>query len=240
MAPDCLTPDCITDEQWRIYQRVIADSKAAGIPFAVGGGIAMGVYTGMFRDTKDIDLYVVPEHREAIQAILSAAGLEDYYDQLPYDRGWIYRSIQGKVIVDIIWSMANYKAPVDERWITGGPQVEIRGEQLRVVPPEEMIWAKLYIMQRDRCDWPDVLNLIRAQADRLDWRHLLERLGPDAPILYANLGIFRWLCPEAAGSMPSWLIEHVSAVDCPGKGPEISRRRADLLDRRPWFNLLAE
>jgi hypothetical protein len=230
-----MTADCITDEQWSVYRRVIADAKAAGLDFAVGGGMAMGVYTGMWRDTKDIDLYVIPKNRERLQSVLTAAGLADYYDQLPYDRGWIYRSFQGKVIVDIIWSMANYKAEVDERWIHGGPEVEVRGERFRIVPAEEMIWAKLYVMQRDRCDWPDVLNLVHAQAQNLEWEHLLDRLGSDAPVLYANLAIFRWLCPDAAGSLPSWLLEQIRTVECPGAPPDLTCRRAELLDRRPWF-----
>ena len=29
-----------------------------------------------------------------------------------------------------------------------------------MLPPEELIWAKLYVLQRDRSDWPDILNLL--------------------------------------------------------------------------------
>src|SRR5262245_54411066 len=127
-------PECISEEQWTVYQRVIADCRKAGIPFAAGGGLAIGVYTGLWRATKDIDLYVLPKDRERMWQILNNAGLVDYYDQLPYDRAWIYRSIQieNKVIVDIIWAMANHKAEVDERWIFAGPEVTIWGETFRI------------------------------------------------------------------------------------------------------------
>jgi hypothetical protein len=75
---------------------------------AVGGGLAIGVCTGTWRDTKDIDSYVLPKDREILKGILTRAGLDDYYNQLPYDRAWIYRSIRDKVIVDVIWAMANH------------------------------------------------------------------------------------------------------------------------------------
>jgi hypothetical protein len=231
--------DCMSDDQWEIYHRVIDACKAAGLEFAVGGGLAIGVYTGLWRETKDIDLYVLPQDREAMIQILSRLGLQDYYDQLSYDRAWIYRSVQDKTIVDVIWAMANHKTEIDERWVKGGPEVTIRGETFRLVPPEEMIWAKLYVVQKDRCDWPDVLNLLYAQRDKLDWGHLLDRLGEDAPILHAALIVFGWLCPTLAEELPKWLwkeLQNARPSDSTGEG---GRRRAELLDRRPWFGITA-
>src|SRR5437879_4785997 len=116
-----MSPECITEEQWTVYETVVERCRAAGLRFAIGGGLAIGVYTGLWRETKDIDFYVLPEDRETLQQILTSAGLTDYYDQLPYDRAWIYRSIRDSVIVDVIWSMANHKQDVDETWILGGP-----------------------------------------------------------------------------------------------------------------------
>src|SRR5258706_6207143 len=118
-----MAPNGLTDEQWSVYERILADCHAAGLRFAVGGGLAVGVYTGVWRQTKDIDFYVMPQDREILKGILTNAGLIDYYDQLPYDRAWIYRSIHDNVIVDVIWAMANHKREVDERWILGGPEI---------------------------------------------------------------------------------------------------------------------
>src|SRR3954465_3927527 len=115
--------------------------------------------------------------------------------------------------------------------------VTIRGVSFRVVPPEEMIWAKLYVLQKDRCDWPDVMNLIEAQRQRLDWNHLLARLGSDAPLLRAVLSLFGWLCPGQR--LPRSLQEQIDSAPPPEPGPESGRRRAELLDRRPWFQNLA-
>jgi len=230
-----MLPDCTSEEQWSVYQRVIADFRASGIPFAVGGGLAVGVYTGLWRDTKDIDLYVLRKDVDCAKEILNRAGLVDYYSRLPYDRAWIYRSVHDKTIVDVIFSMANHKADVDETWIMGGPEVTIRGETFRIVPPEEMIWAKLYVLQKDRCDWPDVFNMIYAQHEQLDWGHLVARLGSDAALLRSVLTVFGWLCPKLTRRLPRWLWEETE-----NPATETSLRPADLLDRRNWFIPAAE
>ena len=232
-----MASDCMTDEQWRIYRQVIRACKAAGFPFAVGGGLAIGVYTGLWRETKDIDFYVLPEDRRKLQEILTGLGLEDYYEQLPYDRAWIYRSAQDKIIVDVIWAMANHKTEIDEQWVSCGPEVTVRGETFRLVPAEELAWAKLYVMQKDRCDWPDALNVIRAQRDTLDWRRLLDRLGDDAPILRAVLILFAWLRPDLARELPRSVWEKLETPAQIETTEEAASRRADLLDRRPWFGV---
>ncbi len=222
----------MSGEQWELYRAVIADAKKAGISFAIGGGLAVGVYSGRWRETKDMDFYVLREDSERLKKVLAKHGLVDYYEQLPYDRQWIYRSIKDKIIVDVIWSMANYHAQVDETWINAGPEIIIRGETLRVVPVEEMIWAKLYVLQKDRCDWPDVINMIYAQRRTLNWNHLVDRLGDDAPLLKALLSIGAWLCPNLPKELPSDLISQIErrSVGVPSQGS-----RADLLDRRNWL-----
>lgn len=229
-------PEEIPDEQWSIYKRVLDAARARGLRFAGGGALAVAAYTGHWRNTKDLDLYVLPQDREAMIEVVTEAGLSDYYDELPYDRSWIYRANRGEIIVDVIWAMANGRAQVDEVWIAEGPQVDVRGELLRVVPPEEMIWSKLYVLQRDRCDWPDVLNLIYATGPTLDWDHLLDRMGEDAPVLTGVLSVFSWLCPGRVSELPDWLWERLpSPGPQRGSPPDIIRRRVDRLDTRPWF-----
>src|SRR3954466_8880212 len=48
----------ITEDQWRIYKRVIDEVTRRNIPFALGGAVAFGTYTGRWRNTKDMDLYI--------------------------------------------------------------------------------------------------------------------------------------------------------------------------------------
>lgn len=80
-----------------------------GINFSIGGALASTTYSGQWRNTKDIDLYIRKSDREKMVEVLSGAGLADYYDQKPYDRDWIYRSCRDDLIVDVMWAMAKMR-----------------------------------------------------------------------------------------------------------------------------------
>jgi hypothetical protein len=212
------------------------EARAAGARFAFGGAFATAVYTGELRNTKDFDFYVLPEQRETMRLAIARAGLEDYFDRMAYDRSWIYRGSAGDIIVDAIWAMANLRASVDERWLTHGPEVQLRGERLRAIPIEELIWSKLYVLQRERSDWGDVLNLIGTRADAIDWEHLLNRLGEDAPLLGGALSVFGWLAPARAHDIPLQVWQRLGLrPPGPVSNPHVTEARAHLLDGRPWF-----
>jgi hypothetical protein len=228
----------IPDADWAVYHQVIREVRLTGIRFAFGGAFATAVYTGQLRNTKDFDFYVLPEDRERMKEAISRAGLQDYFEQLPYDRSWIYRASQGDVIVDAIWQMANDRALVDPEWLSQGPEVSVRGERLRAIPVEELIWSKLYVLQRQRSDWGDILNLIDAQAGAIDWDHLSNRLADDLPLLSAVLLVYGWLAPDRAGDIPA-AVWSCLALQPPCRDPsqELPRWRANLLDSRPWFRV---
>ncbi len=220
---------------------MIQEARSAGVRFAFGGAFATAVFTGELRNTKDFDFYILPEDRDAMKEATGLAGLTDHFDRLPYDRSWIYRASEGDVLVDSIWAMANQRAYVEPTWLTRGPLVEIRGEQLRAIPIEELIWSKLYVLQRGRTDWGDVLNLISAQTNSIDWDHLLDRLSTDAPLLTAVLAVFAWLDPGRAQSIPQSVWNRLGLMPT---GPDAQssaeiQARAGLLDSRPWFRASA-
>jgi hypothetical protein len=226
----------IPDSEWAVYSRVIREVRSAGIRFAFGGAYATAVYTDQLRNTKDLDFYILPADGERIERALTRAGLHDHFDQLSYDRKWIYRASQGDILVDAIWQMANYRAQVDEQWLVRGPEVVIRGEALRAIPIEELIWSKLYVFQRERCDWTDVFRLIDARSASINWEHLLDRLADDAPLLAGALEVYSWLAPDRAGQIEQGVWGRLG-LPYPAliPNPELSRARADLLDSRPWF-----
>lgn len=229
--------DAISASEWKIYLAAMNALREGGVPFMLGGGFALATFTGRWRDTKDIDFYIHPEHREAAMAALKKAGFDDYFSRRPYDRKWIYRSIRKDVIVDVIWAMANQRAQVDEIWFERAGSVEVRGEHLRVVPMEEFLWCKLYIMQRDHCDWTDVFNLLYVAGPSLDWSHLFKRVEEDVPLLKAMLMVYGWLCPKAARKLPPALLRRLNlSREFPPHKPK--RNHIRLFDSRGWFAAL--
>lgn len=222
----------IPDEEWQCYRPAVVALTEADVPFALGGGFAFSALSGRLRNTKDMDLFILPADRDrAVQAV-TRAGFVDFYAQEPYDRGWIYRGFHDGLILDLIWQMANYRAEVDERWLTDGPCTEWRGLPLRVIPPEELVWAKLYVVQRGRCDWPDLLSVLQAQGETMDWKHLIQRVGPDLPLLASLVKLFSWLVPDTARHLPDWLWKR---LEISPPVPADRKRRIDLLDSRDWF-----
>jgi hypothetical protein len=219
----------IPDFQWVVFHKVLALARERGIRFSVGGSMALAFYTGQPRETKDLDLCVLPEDRKAMIDVLQEAGLDDYFKVQPYDRAWIYRGTLDGVIVDVIWSMANQRSHVDEMFLSRGPEALLHSEPVTMLPAEELIWWKAYVLQHDRCDWPDVLNLIYATASDLNWNFLVARFADDMPILQSILTVFAWLCPDRVKYLPEW-----ARKSFPGPKPGATSRSA-LLDGRPWF-----
>jgi Domain of unknown function (DUF1814). len=230
----------IADAQWVVFRAAIAAARDNQIPFALGGAVALAYYTRQWRPTKDLDMYVKPDDRERLIAAIREAGLRDLFDEQPYDRRWIYRSHIHNVIVDIIWAMANLTAEVDDAWLNRGPILRVRGVEVRVLPPEELVWTKLYVLQRDRCDWPDILNILCSAAPSVDWAYLLERIADDAPLLSAVLAVFTWLCPGQSLNLPDWVRERLSLPKSDNPNLPMDRQRACKLDSRPWLRLIPE
>ncbi|MCU1338280.1 MAG: hypothetical protein JWO19_3861 [Bryobacterales bacterium] len=226
--------EVVTPEQTTIFETIFREAARKGISFAIGGSLATALHAGISRPTRDLDLYVKPEDKDRTIALLPDLGFSDYYDQLPYDRGWIYRGVSGDIIVDVIWQMANRRAVVDECWISRGPLIACGAKHVRVLPIEELIWTKLYVLQKDRCDWPDILNLLEFSFDTIDWRYLAGRVGEDLPVLQAVLDVYSWLHPNLDGRLPEWLRGRNGAGHVPA--PEnVTRERAAILDSRPWL-----
>jgi hypothetical protein len=224
----------IPEGQWTFYRRAIVALREAGVRFILGGGFALAAYMGRWRNTKDMDLYILPEEREKAVAALNRIGFADYYSTLSYDRAWIYRATCGGVIVDLIWAMANQRAEVDEMWFRNASPATFRGENLPVVPVEELLWCKLYILQRDHSDWTDVWNLLQAAGHEVNWEHLLWRLEEDWPLLKAALTVYLWLCPEQVRRLPAWLRTRLNLLS-PAIPSSSQHSHARLLDSRNWF-----
>jgi len=135
--------------------------------------------------------------------------------------------------VDIIWAMANQRAHTDKLWFEHSQMANVRGETLAVIPVEEFLWCKLYIMQRDHCDWTDVFNLLYAVGPRINWGRLLGRLEEDWPLLKGVLTVYGWLCPKQARRLPESLHRKLKLPQPKPSSPK--RDHVRLLDTRGWF-----
>lgn len=225
--------ELIPPHDWEFCRPLIRDAGDAGILCALGGGLAFSFYSCRRRNTKDVDLLIKPQDREQVIDILARHGFEDYFDQEPYDRTWIYRGFREGVICDIIWTLPNHRFEVDDDWFLRAQTTSIHGQQVKLITMEDLIRVKLYVLQRKRSDWPDIMNLLYQQAAHIQWRTLICLLGDDAPLLGALLQVYAWMEPVGARSIPheAWGMLGIRVPDM----QEAVENRRFLLDTQDWF-----
>lgn len=228
----------VPPEQWAVLRAGTATIHATGASSLLAGALALATYTGHWRNTKDIDVIIKAADRQRAVAALQAAGFSDYYEREAYDRAWIFRGFKEGVIFDVIWALPNHRVEIDDAWFEHAATVTLRDRIFHVAPAEEIVRVKLYVMQRERCDWVDVLNVLAATVEDMDWPRLVARMGRDLPLLHGALAIFNWMCPGRAQRLPSWLRRDFAlpaiATD---DATAMEARRVALFDTRPWFAL---
>jgi hypothetical protein len=113
--------------------------------------------------------------------------------------------------VDVIFSSGNGVAVVDDQWFEYATEREVLGVKVMVAPPEESIWSKAFVMERERFDGADVAHIILAVGDQLDWRRLIDRFGPQWRVLLAHLVLFGFIYPSERSKVPPDVIEELTA-----------------------------
>ena len=225
--------ELIPPHDWEFIRPVIRDADAAGIKNAIGGGIAFSFYSCRRRNTKDVDFLVRPQDRDGMVEILNRHGFEDYFDQEPYDRSWIYRGFREGVICDLIWTLPNHRFEVDDAWFLRCRTTVIHGQEVQLITMEDLIRVKLFVLQRHRTDWPDIMNLLYQQAENVQWRTLICLLDEDAPLLGALLQVYAWMEPAGARRIPrdAWKMLGIREPQMEDTG----ENRKFLLDTNDWF-----
>src|SRR4030095_12962312 len=109
----------------------------------------------------------------------------------------------GDCYVDLIFSSGNGVAEVDDDWFRHAVEGEVLGLRVQLTPPEESIWSKAYVMERERYDGADVAHLLHTQADRLDWQRLVRRFGPHWRVLLSHLIVFGFIYPADRARIPA-------------------------------------
>lgn len=192
------------------YLRTLTVLTEAGIPFLVGGAYALTFYTGIERHTKDFDVFVRREHYGDVERALGAAGIAT---ELAFPH-WLGKASCEHGSIDVIFSSGNGLSQVDAAWFEHSAVGPVLGVELRICPPEEMIWSKAFITERERYDGADIMHLLLACAERLDWRRLLERFDGHWRVLLSYLGLFGFVYPSERARIPAWvmsdLIERLS------------------------------
>src|SRR5205809_583615 len=185
------------------HRKSVAVLQAAEIPFLIGGAYVVEVYAGVSRSTKDFDLYIRPKHVKAALDALDGAG---YETELTFPH-WLAKAKYGGDMLDLIFRAGNGLCEVDDSWFERARDEELLGVPVKHCAPEEMIWMKAYIMERERFDGADIAHILRCCAEDIDWVHLVRRFGPDWRVLLSHLVLFGYIYPGERARIPAAIME---------------------------------
>src|ERR1700712_1230959 len=199
------TARAIHDPAAEFYIDALRKLHDSGIPFLVGGAFAFSHYSHVRRDTKDIDVFVRPED---LPRVLQAFAQLGYQTEIPFPH-WLGKIHRGAHFMDIIFSSGNGLARVDDLWFEHSIKTNVLGVIVRMSPPEEMIWSKAFIQERERYDGADVVHLLRETGPSLDWPRLLMRFGDYWRVLLSQLILFGFVYPDRRQNVPGWVMDEL-------------------------------
>jgi Aminoglycoside-2''-adenylyltransferase len=232
-------PDVLSPETADYYRSVIKTLNRSGIPYLIGGAYAFAYYTGIARHTKDIDIFVRAEDAESTLGALATAGCET---EMTFPH-WLGKAFRGDDFCDVIFSSGNGVARVDDLWFTHAVSAHVFGESVRLIPAEEMIWSKGYILERERFDGADICHVLLARGDRLDWERLLMRFDGHWRVLLSHLVLFGFVYPGEHTEVPNWVMEELlHRVTEEVASPEPNERlcQGTLLSREQYLKDIRE
>jgi hypothetical protein len=214
--------------QIEAFGRALRVMNASGIRYLIAGAFAGHAYTGIWRNTNDLDIFLKAENVAGALVALQQAGFETRVE----DGHWIAKAFWDSYLIDLIFGMSNGLMQVTDDWFHGCRMATIAGESARLIPLEELVAAKVYIALRERFDGADVAHLIRSSKGHIDWNRVLARLGENRGLLLWHFIFFDYVYPGHTDYLPQELAERLyEEMRARWKSPGDSRSfRGMLLD----------
>ncbi|WP_242917640.1 nucleotidyltransferase [Pontibacter liquoris] len=190
------------DEFYESALNLLAQSKT---DFLVGGGFALRLYTGLMRDTKDLDVFCKSGDCPRIMKWFNEQG----YQTEMTDPRWLAKAIIGDNFVDVIFNNPGNHCAVSDSWLERSVKGELFGVKVRYIPAEALIWSKLYVQNRERYDGGDINHIILRWGDKLDWKWLWRHMEQHWQLLLAQLLSFQFVYPSDRDLIPRWLFDEL-------------------------------
>lgn len=188
------------------YKEALEILNETGCSYLLGGAFAMFQYTGIFRDTKDLDIFCKSSEYTKILKHFAELG----YDTELTDVRWLAKITKGDFFIDIIFDTVNNICRVDDSWFEYASTGDFEGIPVQFIPAEELIWCKIYVQNRERNDNADINHTLLKYGRNLDWKRLFNRLDQHWHLLLAQLLIFQFVYPsDYREIIPKWLFDEL-------------------------------
>jgi hypothetical protein len=217
-------------EASEVYGQVLDALDRADIGYMLGGALALNAYTGIWRDTKDLDVFVPEKMVPRVLALLEEAGFETEVT----DPVWLAKARRGELFADVIHASHNGTGPVDESWFENATEIPILDRRALVIPAEELILSKIFVVAKDRCDVDDVLHVIFATHGEIDWDRMVEKIGDHWELLLAYLHLYRYVYPSHTHYLPGCVLKTLLERYEDEPAPKETRFRGTMLDENTF------
>lgn len=185
--------------QENLYRGVLLSLRDHHLPYAVSGAFALQQHTGIWRVTKDLDLFLTSETVPQALCLLREKGFRCEI----CDPVWLAKAHHGDFFVDLITGMSNAVIVVDDSWIVRSTPTVVFGVETRVLAAEELIASKLFVTRRERFDGADIAHIIFGSRGNLDWDRIFYLIGEHWEILLWSLILFRYVYPAQTDYVPA-------------------------------------
>ena len=221
------------------YGEVLRLLAKSGYPFLLSGTNALSCYTGIERPTKDVDVFATAGDALRILAFFKEHG----FGVEVVDERWLARITRGELFVDVIYNMPTVSVHVTEDWFKDAPTSRLHGVEVRLVPPTEYIWSKIFLQDHHRYDGADVAHMILKRHDAIDWKRLLRHMELYWEVLLMALLNFRFIYPSERDVIPKWVLDELigrlqAQAAMPPPGRKVCRGR--ILSPRDYAVDVAE
>jgi len=171
------------------------------VPYVVSGAFALQVHTGIWRRTKDLDLFLAPEDVPAALRCLRKSGFRCEST----DPVWLYKARRNGFFVDLITGMSNAVITVDRSWIENARPAFIFNVRARVLAAEELLASKLFVVRRERFDGADIAHIVYASQGKLNWDRVFALVKDHWEVLLFALVLYRYVYPAYSHYVPDWV-----------------------------------
>src|SRR5256885_1601344 len=189
----------LPDEATSLYRDVLTAMNEHGIPYAVAGAFALRKYTGIWRVTKDLDLFMKAADVPAALDHLCKQGFRCE----TLDPVWLSKAHRGEYFVDLISGMSNGVIMVDDSWMKRTQPAVIAGAQSQIISAEDLIASKLFVLRRERFDGADIAHIIYRTKGQLEWERILQLACEHWELVFFALVLFRYVYPAHTDYVPA-------------------------------------
>jgi hypothetical protein len=186
-------------DEMKVYARWINLLNQSGVEYFLGGALALYAHTGIWRNTKDLDVFLKPEDLKTVLYTMDSAGFETEVT----NPAWLAKVRQRPYFMDLIFAASDHRIPLDGQVLRCGLRYRLLDIPTCIMPIEELIATKAFVASRDRFDGADILHLIRHAEGALDWERLNSLFGDRFDLLLWHLILFQFVYPDALKYVPA-------------------------------------